>query len=133
MKSILIVDHEHSVRNALAELFDTEENEITSAGTLEGALQALSRGSYDLIVTDLRLGVRASGGLQVMAAAGVLSPSATVIVQSAESDHSTREASLRLGATYFLRKPADLAAVASLAARHDVASVHSPASESSGR
>jgi CheY-like chemotaxis protein len=38
---------------------------------------------YDLIVTDIRLGGKRDGGLQVMAASGLLSPDATVIVLTA--------------------------------------------------
>jgi hypothetical protein len=52
--------------------------------------------------TDLDLAGKRDGGLQVMAAAGI------------------RSASDRLGAKYFLAKPADLAAPASLATRHGV-------------
>ncbi len=119
-KSLLIVDDEQSIRDSLVELFDTDDNEVTVAGTLEGALQTLARHSFDLILTDLRLGARSGGGLQVMAAAGMLSPAATIIVLTAFPDGPNRQASERLGATYFLEKPADLASIASIAARHGI-------------
>lgn len=119
-KSLLIVDDDQSIRDALVELFDTDDNEVTAAGTLAGALQVLARHPFDLIITDLQLGARSGGGLQVMAAASMLAPGAPIVVLTAFPDSSTLQASERLGATYFLEKPPDLAAIAGLAARHGI-------------
>jgi len=93
---------------------------------LSEAQQALSSEPFDLIVTDIRLGGKRDGGLQVIAAAGLLSPDATVIVLTAYPDDDNRHASLRLGATHFLEKPVDLTTIASLAAQHGVASAIFP-------
>ncbi len=51
-----------------------------------------------------------------MAAAGVLSPDATVIALSAFPDEDTRRASVRLGAAHFLEKPVSLELLSELAA-----------------
>lgn len=126
-KSLLIVDDDQPVRDALVELFDTDENEITAAGTLAGALDALARHTFDLIITALRIGTRATGGLQVMAAAGILSPAATRIVLTTLADVAQREASQRLGATYVVEKPADPLSIAMFAARHGIGSALVPA------
>ena len=66
-------------------------------------------------MTDLRLGDRRDGVLQVLGASGLLSPNAPVIVLTAYPDAGNRLASERLGATYFLEKPVDLHTIASLA------------------
>jgi len=98
------------------ELFEVEGTSTTAVATLSEAKQALETGAFDLIVSDIRLGGKRDGGLQAMAAAGLLSPDATVIVLTAYPDDDNRRASLRLGATHFLEKPVDLTTIASLAA-----------------
>lgn len=125
-RPVLIVEDEQSIRDILAELFDAEGTAVTTAGTLAEARAALAAAEFHLIVTDLRLGGRRDGGLQVMAAAGLLSPDATVIVLTAFPDDDNRHASLRLGATHFLEKPVDLQTIAALAADVGVATAMRP-------
>ena len=125
-RCVLIVEDEQSIRDVLVELFETEGVRVSSAGTLEQAKQVLARHVFDLIVTDLRLGGRRDGGLQVMAAAGLLSPEAAVIALTAYPDDANREASFRLGATYFLEKPVALERIAELAARAGVPTAMTP-------
>jgi DNA-binding NtrC family response regulator len=127
-RSVLIVEDEQCIRDVLVELFETDGVEVRSAGTLDEAKHVLARTLFDLIVTDIRLGGRRDGGLQVMAAAGVLSPEATVIALTAFPDDDNRQASLRLGATHFLEKPIALECLASLAARAGVPTAMTPAS-----
>lgn len=126
-RTVLIVEDEQSIRDILTELFDTEGTAVTTADTLEAARAALGRQEFDLLVTDLRLGGRRDGGLQVMAASGLLSPDATVIVLTAYPDEDNRHASIRLGATHFLEKPVDLHTIATLAANAGVATAMLPA------
>ena len=82
----------------------------------DGAAAAGGGRTFDLVVTDLRLGGKRDGGLQVMAVAGMLSPDAMVLVLTAYPDDSNRQASFRLGALHFLEKPVDLATIAQHAA-----------------
>lgn len=119
-RTILVVEDEQSIRDILAELFDIEGNAVMSAESLPDALELLRTQRFDLIVTDLRLGGKRDGGLQVMALAGMLSPDATVLVLTAYPDDSNRQASIRLGAVQFLEKPIDLATIAQHAATANV-------------
>jgi CheY-like chemotaxis protein len=114
-KSVLVVEDEQSIRDILVELFEVEGNTVTSAELLPEALEKLRTQRFDLIVTDLRLGGKRDGGLQVMALAGMLSPDAMVLVLTAYPDDSNRQASFRLGALHFLEKPVDLATIANYA------------------
>lgn len=123
---VLIVEDEQSIRDVLVELFDVDGTRVESAATLAEAKEVLACGSFDLIVTDIRLGGNRDGGLQVMAAAGVLSPDATVIALTAYPDDSNRHASIRLGATHFLEKPVALETLAELATRVGVPTAISP-------
>jgi DNA-binding NtrC family response regulator len=82
-RTVLIVEDEQSIRDILTELFDADGTSVITAATLADAQTALAQQEYHLIVTDLRLGGKRDGGLQVMAASGLLSPNATVIVLTA--------------------------------------------------
>ncbi len=126
VSSVLIVEDEQCIRDVLVELFDVEGAHTESAATLDDAKSALARRAFDLIVTDIRLGGRRDGGLQVMAAAGVLSPDASVIALTAYPDDDNRHASLRLGATHFLEKPVSLERIAELASRAGVPTAMTP-------
>lgn len=114
--SVLIVEDDTCIRDVLVDLFDVVGTVVKSAATLESAKVVLAARAFDLIVTDIRLGGRRDGGLQIMAAAGVLSPDATVITLTAFPDDDNRQASLRLGASHFLEKPVSLERIAELAA-----------------
>jgi len=115
-KSVLVVEDEQSIRDILVELFEVEGNVVTAAELLPHALEKLRSQRFDLVITDLRLGGKRDGGLQVMALAGMLSPDATVLVLTAYPDDSNRQASFRLGALHLLEKPVDLATIAQYAA-----------------
>lgn len=112
---MLVVEDEQSIRDILVELFDVEGNHLTAVESLPEALEVLKTQSFDFIVTDLRLGGKRDGGLQVMAMAGMVCDGATVLVLTAYPDDSNRQASSRLGALHFLEKPADLHTIATLA------------------
>lgn len=126
LKRVLVVEDEQSIRDILVELFDVDGNELTVSASLPQALEALRTQPFDFIVTDLRLGGKRDGGLQVMAMAGMLSADATVLVLTAFPDAANRQAASRLGAVYFLEKPADLHAIASLANDAGVPSAFRP-------
>ena len=130
--SVLIVEDEQSIRDVLVELFDVEGSVVESAATLEDAKRILAARDFDLIVTDIRLGGRRDGGLQIMAAAGVLSPAATVVALTAFPDDDNRHASIRLGATHFLEKPVALERIAELAAGAGVPTAMSPTPNPAG-
>ncbi len=124
--NVLIVEDEQSIRDVLVELFDLPANKIVAAPMLPEAIAALRSQTFELIVTDLRLGGKRDGGLQVMGMAGMLSPDALVLVLTAFPDDDNKQASFRLGALHFLEKPVDLATIAALAAEHGIPSALRP-------
>lgn len=128
-RNVLVVEDEESIRDALVELFDVEGNVVSAAEALPAALDILRSQPFDLIVTDLRLGGKRDGGLQVLALAGMLSPTAVALVLTAYPDDSNRQASYRLGALHFLEKPVDLATIAQHAAAGGIRTALSPAAE----
>jgi DNA-binding NtrC family response regulator len=131
--NVLIVEDEQSIRDVLVELFEHPTNVITAAPMLPEAVAALRSQTYELIVTDLRLGGKRDGGLQVMGLAGMLSPNALVLVLTAFPDDDNKQASNRLGALHFLEKPVDLATIAALAAEHGIPTALRPDASPSSR
>ena len=121
-KSVLLVEDEESIRESLVELFETDAIEVLTAATLDEARRHLATQTADFIITDIRLGAKRDGGIQVIAAASLLAPDAAVIVLTAFPDDANRRAAHRLGATYFLQKPVDLDIIARIAAAHGIAS-----------
>lgn len=127
IKRVLIVEDEISIRESLVELFASDEVLVSAAATLAEAKSLLFGGQQiDLIVTDLRLGGNRDGGLQVLAAAGLVHQDTPVIVLTAYPDDDNRHASDRLNAAYFLEKPVDLSVISRLAREHGVSSALSP-------
>ncbi|HYD52727.1 MAG TPA: response regulator [Gemmatimonadaceae bacterium] len=115
-RKVLIVEDERCIREPLVELFEVPgTTDVTAADSLDEALAALRRESFDLVITDIRLGARRDGGLQAMASASLLSPDAPVIALTAFPDDDNRGAARRLGARHFLEKPVDLTVIAALA------------------
>ena len=129
-KHVLIVEDEISIRESLVELFTSDDVSVSAAATLAEAKSLLFGGQrIDLIVTDLRLGGNRDGGLQVLAAAGLVHQDTPVIVLTAYPDDDNRHASDRLNAAYFLEKPVDLSVISKLARDHGVSSALSPIDE----
>jgi DNA-binding NtrC family response regulator len=126
-KRVLIIEDEISIRESLVDLFTSDDVAAVSAATLAEAKEALFGDlAFDLIITDLRLGGHRDGGLQVLAAAGLVHSRTPVIVLTAYPDDDNRHASERLHATWFLEKPVDLSVIASLARECGVSSALSP-------
>ena len=119
-RTILVVEDEPSIRDSLCDLFDVAGATVTAAADTGEALSALHTRAFDLVVTDLRLGPKHDGGLQVMAAAAMLSPDAAVIALTAYPEPPNRRAAARLGAAHFLEKPVDLLTIAAIAEAHGV-------------
>jgi len=129
-RRVLIVEDEQCIRDVLVELFETEGVEVSAAASLDYAKWVLGWRTFDLVVTDIRLGGRRDGGLHVMAAAGMLSPEAVIIALTAFPDDANRDASIRLGATHFVGKPVALERIAELAAQAGVPTAFTPGSSS---
>ena len=119
-KSVLVVEDEESIRESLVELFESEDVDTVTAATVVDAQRWLGDRAVDLVVTDIRLGAKRDGGLQVMAAAGILAADAPVIVLTAFPDENNRLAAQRLGAAHFLQKPVDLDVIARIATAHGI-------------
>ncbi len=103
--SVLIVDDEESVRNGLASILASERVEVKTASRLGEADGLLRAGSFDLVVTDLRMnGPLCFEGLEVIWRAKESSPDTKVVLFTAYGTQEVYAAARRLGAADCLNK-----------------------------
>jgi two-component system response regulator HydG len=124
---VLIVDDEREHADVMAEALHKPGHVCTIVNDVAHALDELRHGSFDVIVTDLRMpvsagkdGVAADGsdaGLKVLEAARRLQPSAETIMVTAHGDVPTARAAFKHGAFDFIEKPLDLEVFRNLVAR----------------
>jgi DNA-binding NtrC family response regulator len=101
--SVLVVDDDAGVRAAIELLMGDGLYQVTYKTGVAEALEAIAAESYDLVVTDLRLG--ADSGLEVIRRAKAADPSVPVILMTSFSSMDSAISALRLGATDYIIKP----------------------------
>ncbi len=105
---ILIVDDQSVICEYLAGLFSPEVS-VTTAGTLEDALTALSHHNFALVISDLSLkGREGREGFEILSHVRVTSPGTKVMIMTGTATDDVKAEALKLGATHFLRKPLDI-------------------------
>ncbi|MCA9275866.1 MAG: sigma-54-dependent Fis family transcriptional regulator [Phycisphaerales bacterium] len=115
---VLIVEDEPEHADVMAEALRRPGHICTIVHGIEDAANELRHGSFDVIVTDLRMpesagreGVNADGsnaGMRVLALAGELQPDAETIMVTAHGDVPTARDAFKHGAFDFVEKPLDL-------------------------
>ena len=100
---VLVVDDERSMRELLAIMLRQAGHQVTLADGGEQALEALRSGSFDLVITDLRM--RRVDGLAVLRATKELSPHTVVLVVTAFASTETAVEAMKLGAYDYVTKP----------------------------
>jgi DNA-binding NtrC family response regulator len=120
---VLIVEDEADHADVMAEALRKPGHVCTIVNGVEGALDELRHGTFDIVVTDLRMpgsagqagvdGTRVSAdggdaGLRVVEAARKLQPSGEVIMVTAHGDVPTARAAFKMGVYDFIEKPLDL-------------------------
>ena len=115
---VLIVDDEPDHADVMAEALRKPGHVCTVVSSVERALDELRHGSFDVILTDLRMpvsggkdGVASDGGdagLVVLRASRRLQPQSETIMVTAHGDVATARAAFKEGAYDFIEKPLDL-------------------------
>ena len=104
VKSVLIVDDNPCVRNALCELL-TREEDFDVCGKAENGREAIEKARQlcpDLIVTDLSMPVM--NGLEEARLLKQLTPAVPVIIYTAHSDPLVEKEALSAGASAVISK-----------------------------
>lgn len=111
---VLVVDDDRTLLGALHRALEEAGENVVASATFEDARRVLRTGSFDVLITDIRLG--AFNGLQLAVMARDLNPSLRVIVFSGFDDPVLRAEAEHLGGQYLV-KPVSSADLLSLIRR----------------
>src|SRR5215207_6432891 len=109
MTSVLVVDDDQTVRETLADYFETLGYVVRTAGTATAGRQAAAEHAPDVVLVDLRL--PDASGLTLLEALRADDPELGVIVLTGHADVPTAVRAMQQGALDFLEKPVDLEAL----------------------
>lgn len=100
---LLLVEDDEIQRTSIASQLRCSGHEVVACDSSEQALEWLSRDSFDLIVTDLRL--PGDSGIELVRRVRAIDPSQCVIVITVFADTRSVVEAMRAGAVDFLAKP----------------------------
>jgi two-component system KDP operon response regulator KdpE len=100
--AILVVDDEEQILRVLRPTLEAQDYAVTTVGTGEGALEALQRGSFALVILDL--GLPDLDGKEVIRRARSWSQVPIIVLSAREAD-AEKIAALDDGAEDYLAKP----------------------------
>ena len=106
MGRILIADDHDSLRRGLAQAIADAGYEVEEAPNGNAAIERLHEGSFDVVVSDLKMG--GSTGLEVLKTAKTLHPSCAVILMTAFGSVSTAVEAMKAGAFDYVQKPFEI-------------------------
>jgi DNA-binding NtrC family response regulator len=104
--SVLVVDDEETMRESILLVLRDEGYVAEGAGMVAEGLEALSRRSWNLVITDLKL--PDGDGLEIVKASQERCPGSLVLIITAFATMDTAIRALRLGAVDYLAKPLNL-------------------------
>ncbi len=105
MARILVVDDELSIREYLEVLLTRAGHVVELAESVAAARGLLNSRSYDLAISDFRIGTES--GIDVLKAARALSPPPEVIIITAYGTPASAVQAMRQGAYDYISKPFD--------------------------
>ena len=103
--SILIVDDDEVYRNRLARAFTDRGYDVRTGSDYDTAVAAATEDSPELAVVDLKM--PGKSGLELVKALHEIDASTKIVVLTGYGSIATAIDAVRLGATYYLSKPAD--------------------------
>src|SRR5690242_663816 len=101
--NVLVVDDELNIRKVLAACLEADGHRVIAVGSLDDAVQAVNRRSFDLVLVDLLLG--SESALDLIPRLLAASPWLKIIVVTAYASVDTAAESMTRGATDYLAKP----------------------------
>ena len=106
-KQILLVEDDASYRYVLGVQLAGEDRDVLEAADVESAILAFKQNHVDLILTDMRLGARHKGGLEVLRASMADDPMRPVILLTAHATIQDAVEATQIGALDYVQKPHD--------------------------
>jgi len=108
-QSLLIVDDDATIREALAEALPDKVTTVQVADSAEAALALIGAGGIDVVLSDIRM--PGLDGLALLRLLRERTPDIDVVLMTAFDDMATVVSAMREGALEFLVKPLDLHAL----------------------
>lgn len=113
--TLLVVDDDDAFRGRLVRAFQARDFEVRAAADVASALALAREESPELAVVDLRMPGRS--GLELVRELKAIDASTNVVVLTGYGSIATALEAVRLGATHYLTKPADVDDILSAFAR----------------
>lgn len=104
--SVLLVDDDERLRSRIARAFEERGYEVQQAGGYDAAVAIATEESAELAVVDLRM--PGKSGLEVVRELHRIDPATKIVVLTGYGSIATALEAMRLGATHYLTKPADV-------------------------
>ncbi len=101
--SVLVIDDESGILDTLRILLKKEGFEVTTAQGGKAGLEAITSGTHDIILTDVRM--PQVTGLDILQAARDQDPMTPVILMTAQASLQTAIGAVNAGAFYYIQKP----------------------------
>ncbi len=105
-QSILLVDDEEIFRKRLAQALYRRNFVVYEVGGFDSAMAVLQERSPKMVLIDLRMPGRS--GIELIAEAKRLHPDIQIVVLTGYGSIATASQAIKLGALYYLSKPADV-------------------------
>jgi two-component system response regulator RegA len=115
--SILVVDDDDVLRSRLAKAFRERGFEVYSAAGYEEAVALARSESPELALVDLKM--PGKSGLELVRTLKEVDPATNVVVLTGYGSIATAVDAVRLGATHYISKPADVDDILTAFARQD--------------
>jgi len=103
LDSVLVVDDEAGIRESMSILFRRAGYQVKAVECGEGAVAALEREPFDLVITDLRL--TGMSGIEVLQQVKKISPETEVVVMTAYGTIEGAVEAIKKGAYDYITKP----------------------------
>jgi putative nucleotidyltransferase with HDIG domain len=107
MVSVLVVDDEEPIRNALRKFLKQQQFEVYTAGSGEEALQQLRLHKVALMLSDIRM--PGTSGVDLVPQALEIEPELAILMLTAVNDATSAALCMQRGAMDYLTKPIELA------------------------
>lgn len=104
-EKILVIDDDPNILEVLRARLEAEDYAITTAITAKEALEKAKEGSFNLVITDIRLS--STDGLELMEDLLLLNPDLPVIILTAYGSIEGAVTAIKKGAYSYLTKPFD--------------------------
>jgi len=108
--SLLVVDDEEPIRNALKKFLTQQGYDVQTAASGEDALRILQRQKISVLLLDVRM--PGKSGIDLVPQVLELEPSVAILMLTAVNDATTAALCMQRGAMDYLTKPIDLADLA---------------------